>query len=84
MHILASNHSQIIFDILSSLGLCASYQQVMSFEKAAAVHVSNGFLDAELNKGEKLPFCQWVADNFDFNEDTLTGENTTHVMDIFT
>ena len=22
-------------------------------------------------------FCQWVADNFDFNEDSLTGQDTT-------
>ena len=79
-----TTRSRIILDALSSLGLCASYQQVMLFEKAAAVHVSNGFLDAELKKGEKLPFCQWVADNFDFNEDTITGENTTHVMGIIT
>ncbi len=29
-------------------------------------------------------FCQWVADNFDYNEDTLTEHDTTHVMGIIT
>ena len=69
--------------VLSSLGLSASYEQVMSFEKAAAVHVGNKFLDVLKAEG-KLPFCQWVADNFGLNEDTISSENTTHVMGIIT
>ena len=28
--------------------------------------------------------CQWIADNFDFNEDTLTGNDTTQIMGIIT
>ena len=77
-----TTHSRIILDVHSSLGLSASYKQVMSFEKSAAVHVGNKFLDDVLKAEGKLPFCQWVADNFDINEDTISGENTTHVMGI--
>ena len=29
-------------------------------------------------------FCHWVADNFDLNEDTQTGHNTTHAIGIIT
>ena len=31
---------------------------------------------------DSTKFCQWVTDNFDFNEDTLIGKNTTHTMGI--
>ena len=29
-------------------------------------------------------FCQWVADNFDYNKDTISGHDTTHTMGIIT
>ena len=79
-----TTRSRTILDVLSSLGLSASYEQVMSFVKSAAVHEGNKFLDDVLKAEGKLPFCQWVADNFDLNEDTIFGENTTHVMGIIT
>ena len=29
-------------------------------------------------------FCHWVADNFDLNGDTQTGNNTAHTLGIIT
>ena len=29
-------------------------------------------------------FCQWLADNFDHNEDTVLGRGTSHMMGVIT
>ena len=75
--------SQVLIDVLSSLGLSTSYDQVMAFERAA---VFNGY-EHSLPPGigqqtDATGFCQWVADNFDWNEDILTGHDTMRVMGI--
>ena len=45
----------------------------------AAVSKSDGLPVGLVNGGR---FYQWVADNFDYNEDVITGHDTTHVMGI--
>ena len=52
----------------------------MRFECAAAASRESDIDIPQNDNGNN--FCQWVADNFDFNEDTLHGKNTTHVMGI--
>lgn len=77
--------SRVLLDVLSSLGLSVSYDQVIAFEKAAVVGRSIHDLPPGLvQQTEGEGFCQWVADNFDYNEDTLTGHDTTHVMGVIT
>ena len=78
-----TTRSRVILDVLSSLGLCVSYDQVMAFERAAAVtHTIHDLAPGLVSKEGGGGFCQWVADNFDYNEDTVSGHNTTHVMGI--
>jgi hypothetical protein len=76
-----TTRSRLLIDVLSSLGLAISYNRVLSFERSAAVSTSEDGLPPGLMKADAGGgFCQWVADNFDYNEDTLTGQDTTHVM----
>ena len=77
-----TTQSKVLSDLLSSLGLCASYAELIKFERSAAVTRSEDFPLLTSPSDESTRLCQWVSDNFDFNEDTLTGENTTHTMDI--
>lgn len=73
--------SRALLDVLSSLGLSASYHQVMVFERSAATTRSeDGLAPGLLCNDGSVNFRQWVADNFDFNKDTLTGENTTYTI----
>lgn len=74
-----TTRSRVALNLLSSLGASASYDQVMDFEKAAA---SQG--NEEPNQSTAKGFSQWVADNFDHNEDTLNGHQSTHVMGVIT
>ena len=78
-----TTRSRVLLDVLSSLGLSVSYSQVIAFERSTAVNQtmpnsSSGIVDIDKGGG----FCQWVADNFDYNEDTVSGHDTTHVMGI--
>ena len=78
-----TTRSRVLLDALSSLGLCVSYAQVMAFERAAAVKQSAQNLPSGLTERDKGGgFCQWVADNFDYNEDTISGKDSTHAMGI--
>ena len=78
-----TTRSRLLIDVLSSLGRCVSYSQVMAFERSAVV--SRSVEDSPpglIQHGHNGGFCQWVADNFDYNEDTTTGHDTTHVMGV--
>ena len=82
-----TTRSRILLDVLSSLGLCVPYSTVMAFQRSAVLGQRVEDLPVGMNsdKSDTNPqFCQWIADNFDFNEDTLTGSDTTHVMGIIT
>ena len=77
------SRSRLLVNGLYSVKLSVSYSEVLRFEKCAAVS-SVKFDDfvsgSELESGNR--FWQFIADNFDHNEDTTTGANTTYVMGI--
>ena len=75
--------SRLLGVVLHLLGFSVSYSEVLKFEKCAAIcwvkfddFVSGNELESE-NR-----FWQFIADNFDHNEVTTTGANTTHAMGI--
>ena len=76
-----TTRSRVIIDVLSALGLSASCNEVLTFKRSAAATRSGDFLPSRTSVAN-VKFCQWVADNFDLNDDTLTGDNTTHAMGI--
>lgn len=64
--------SRAIIDILSSIGVCCSYQECLHFESCA--------ID---NFKENIPeesFCLFVYDNADVNIRTIDGHGTFHSM----
>lgn len=69
---------KVLLDVLSSLGLSASYAELIKFERSAAVTRYEDFPQLTTPNDDSTRFCQWVAGNFDFNEDTFTDKNTTH------
>ena len=75
-----TTRSRVLIDVLWSLGLCASYNQVMAFERCAAVTKSDNDLPADLAVNDGQTYCQWVVDNFDLIEDTINGSGSTHTM----
>ena len=78
-----TTYSRVLLDVLSTLGLSVPYDQVIAFERSAAVEQSVSDvppgLSANTNNGG---FCQWIADNFYYNEDTVTGSDSTYTMGI--
>ena len=58
-----------------------SYAEVVNFERNAAVS-SADISNSDNTESSRASFLQFIADNFDHNEDTTTGGNTTHVMGI--
>ena len=61
------------------MGPSLSYSAILDFEKCASVSTI-GFTD-RLSEEESMEyFLQFIADNFDHNEDTTTGACTIHVM----
>lgn len=68
----------VLLDVLSPLGRSASYAELIKFERSAAVTRSEDFPLLTTPNDGSTRFCQWVPDNFDFNEDTFTDKNTTH------
>ncbi|XP_048236850.1 uncharacterized protein LOC125372026 [Haliotis rufescens] len=78
-----TRRSRVLLNVFFSLGFSVSYDQVMDFEKSAVVSKSVEDLPPGIEAQDQGGgFCQWVADNFDYNEDTVTGHNSTHVMGI--
>ena len=74
------------FEIAAS-GRCIALGWVLSFilmfEKCAAVSsIKFDDLVGDSELESENVFWQFIADNFDHNEDTTTGANTTHVMGI--
>lgn len=58
--------------LLSSVGLCATYEEAATFEHSP---IFSPIQDVLPNA-----FCQFVFDNADFNANTLYGLNTIHNM----
>lgn len=74
LHLLYS--SKGLIDILHKHGFCASYTEVLKFERCAAITSKT-----DLNLTNKS-FVQYVADNADHNLCTLDGKGTFHGMGI--
>ena len=72
--------SRVVVDVPYSLGHSVSYTDIMDFEKSAAV--STAVFDSSSEIESQELFKQFIADNFDHNKDTTTGDNITHVMGI--
>lgn len=74
-----TTRSRVIIHVLFSLGFCATYSQVVESHNPAMTHASQSPTHGlvALKEGE---FCQWVADNFNHNEDSSSGHETTHVI----
>ena len=71
--------SRVLVDVLYALGLSLSYSAILDFEKCVSVSTIQ-FTDT-LSEDESMEcFLQFIADNFDHNEDTTTGACRTHVM----
>lgn len=69
-----TTQSRIFLEVLTSLGLYASYSKVMKCEQATGASRTSG--DDTLNSlsvESKINFCRWVADRFYFNLDTTYG-----------
>ena len=77
------SRSQLLVDVLDSVGFSVSYSEVLKFQKRAAVSSVkfHDFTSGSELKSENR-FWQFIADIFDHSEDTTTGANTTHVMSI--
>lgn len=69
--------SKRLIQILSSFGLCASYNDTLMYESAAVFHPLPHVLPPESGT-----LIQYVADNADINVNTLDGNNSLHIMGI--
>ncbi|XP_071081970.1 uncharacterized protein [Haliotis cracherodii] len=79
-----TTRSRVALNLLSTLGMSVSYDQVLDFEKAAVLSQQSDDMPQASQGDVSSGFCQWIADNFDYNEDTLNGHQSTHVMGIVT
>ena len=71
--------SKNLINILSSFGYCVPYNEVILFEKNAAVtNNTDGMFEGLIGES----FIQHVADNADHNTCTIDGKNTFHGMGI--
>ena len=77
------SQSRLLVDVLHSVLFSVSYWEVLKFELCAAVSgvEFDDFVSGSEFESENR-FWQFIADNFDHNEDTTTGANATHVMRI--
>ena len=73
-----NTRSRVLVDVLYILGLSLSYSALLDFEKYASVSTIE-FTDTLSEEESMECFLQFIANNFDHNEDT-TGACTTHVM----
>ena len=71
--------SRVLVDVLYALGLSLSYSAILDFEKRPSVSTIE-FTDTLSEEESMECFLQFIADNFDHNEDTTTGACTAHDM----
>lgn len=67
--------SQRLIDILSCLGLCATYKETSLYKASALFHPQ-----PRIFSPDEGCFIQYVADNADHNVATIDGFNTFHSM----
>ena len=69
-----TTQSRVFLEVLPSLGLYASYSKVMKCEQATgASRTSGNDTLNSLSVESKINSCQWVAEGFYFNLDTIYG-----------
>ncbi|KAG5872190.1 hypothetical protein JTB14_026241 [Gonioctena quinquepunctata] len=71
LYINRKSGSKLIVNLLSNLGVCASYYDVALHETSA--------IKAEVTQITPPVFAQYVYDNADHNAQTIDGKNTIHV-----
>ncbi|CAH1155651.1 unnamed protein product [Phaedon cochleariae] len=64
--------SKDLLKVLSALGFCASYEEIVTFETSALFHPQKTIMNNS--------FSQFVFDNADVNINTIDGLNTFHTM----
>ena len=80
-----SLHDHMLLDVLSALGFSATIQQIIQFDRSAVVSKWMEDLPRDnMHTSQGGGFCQWVADNFDYNKATHTDNynDTTNAMGI--
>ena len=70
--------SKFIVDTLSEMGFCASYKEVLRFEKNAANCVAPDMLGEDIDPSSTA--LLFVGDNVDHNIITIDGKGTFHGM----
>ncbi|GBP33878.1 hypothetical protein EVAR_20989_1 [Eumeta japonica] len=71
LYINRKSGSKVIVNLLSNLGVCASYYDVALHEVSA--------IKAEITTVTPPVFAQYIYDNADHNAQTIDGKNTIHV-----
>lgn len=69
--------SRFLIDTLHKLGFCSSYNEVIKFERCAAVQEKHNLMEVPRNA-----FLSFAADNVDHDICTLDGRGTFHGMGI--
>lgn len=69
--------SRRILDVLSSIGVAASYSDTAKYEVSTVYHPQPFILPPETGS-----FVQFAADNVDINVYTIDGHNTVHIMGV--
>ena len=72
IHLHREYGSRVLIDMLSNIGLCASYSEVTNYEASITTNAQ-----AMVDKGA---YIQFVFDNADYNVSTLDGHRTFHAM----
>ena len=72
IHLHRKYGSRVLIDMLSNIGLCASYSEVTNYEASITTNAQ-----ATVDKGAYIKF---VFDNADYNASTLGGHQTFHAM----
>ena len=70
--------SKFIVDTLSEMGFCASYKEVLRFEKNASNCVAPDMLGEDIDPSSTA--LLFVGDNVDHNIITIDGKGTFHGM----
>ena len=74
--------SRFLIDSLNKHGYCASYNEVLNYERCTAISQGTKIPGLNTSDTETNHFIQYTADNVDHNLRTLDGRGTFHGMGI--
>ena len=74
--------SRFLINSLNKHGYCASYNEVLNYERCAAVSQGTKIPGLNTLSSETKHFIQYIGDNVDHNSRTLDGRDTFHGMGI--